>query len=196
MCAIIIIIIIVIFRDHRHQVCDEQKCEEQTFPLAVNFFDRFLCALAIDRYHLQLLGCCTLLLASKIRQCQPLTVDVLSAYTDHAVSPDQIRVSVVCGFVTAHVFFCCCNCMFYLHTHTQTHTPQEWWSVREWSKFLALHHQTVVILSHKMYFVTLSTRVRICILMARGGGGSEGMISRKTNPLIGGQGGGWARSRT
>ncbi|XP_035788125.1 G1/S-specific cyclin-D2-like [Anopheles albimanus] len=73
------------------EVCDEQKCEEQTFPLAVNFFDRFLCALRIDRYHLQLLGCCALLLASKIRQCQPLTVDVLSAYTDHAVSPDQIR---------------------------------------------------------------------------------------------------------
>lgn len=73
------------------EVCDEQKCEEQTFPLAVNFFDRFLCTLAIDRYTLQLLGCCTLLLASKIRQCQPLTVDVLSAYTDHAVSPDQIR---------------------------------------------------------------------------------------------------------
>ncbi|XP_058836317.1 G1/S-specific cyclin-D3-like [Topomyia yanbarensis] len=73
------------------EVCDEQKCEEQTFPLAVNFFDRFLCACAIDRYHLQLLGCCALLLASKIRQCHPLTVDVLSAYTDHAVSPDQIR---------------------------------------------------------------------------------------------------------
>uniref|UniRef100_A0A4Y0BJV3 Cyclin N-terminal domain-containing protein n=1 Tax=Anopheles funestus TaxID=62324 RepID=A0A4Y0BJV3_ANOFN len=73
------------------EVCEEQKCEEQTFPLAVNFFDRFLCALAINRHHLQLLGCCALLLASKIRQCQPLTVDVLSAYTDHAVSPDQIR---------------------------------------------------------------------------------------------------------
>ncbi|XP_053679444.1 G1/S-specific cyclin-D2 [Anopheles nili] len=73
------------------EVCDEQKCEEQTFPLAVNFFDRCLCVLKINRYHLQLLGCCTLLLASKIRQCQPLTVDVLSAYTDHAVSPDQIR---------------------------------------------------------------------------------------------------------
>lgn len=73
------------------EVCDEQKCEEQTFPLAVNFFDRFLCACPIDRYHLQLLGCCALLLASKIRQCHPLTVDVLSAYTDHAVSPDQIR---------------------------------------------------------------------------------------------------------
>ncbi|XP_055532732.1 G1/S-specific cyclin-D3-like [Wyeomyia smithii] len=73
------------------EVCDEQKCEEQTFPLAVNFFDRFLCACPIDRYHLQLLGCCALLLASKIRQCHPLSVDVLSAYTDHAVSPDQIR---------------------------------------------------------------------------------------------------------
>ncbi|XP_050080730.1 G1/S-specific cyclin-D3 [Anopheles maculipalpis] len=73
------------------EVCEEQKCEEQTFPLSVNFFDRFLCALPIHRHHLQLLGCCALLLASKIRQCQPLTVDVLSAYTDHAVSPDQIR---------------------------------------------------------------------------------------------------------
>ncbi|XP_055631750.1 G1/S-specific cyclin-D2-like [Toxorhynchites rutilus septentrionalis] len=73
------------------EVCDEQKCEEQTFPLAINFFDRFLCVCPIDRYHLQLLGCCALLLASKIRQCHPLTVDVLSAYTDHAVSPEQIR---------------------------------------------------------------------------------------------------------
>uniref|UniRef100_A0A182W953 Cyclin N-terminal domain-containing protein n=1 Tax=Anopheles minimus TaxID=112268 RepID=A0A182W953_9DIPT len=73
------------------EVCEEQKCEEQTFPLAVNFFDRFLCALEIQRHHLQLLGCCALLLASKIRQCQPLTVNVLSAYTDHAVSPEQIR---------------------------------------------------------------------------------------------------------
>lgn len=63
--------------------------------MAVNFFDRFLCACPIDRYHLQLLGCCALLLASKIRQCHPLTVDVLSAYTDHAVSPDQIRVSAI-----------------------------------------------------------------------------------------------------
>uniref|UniRef100_A0A8W7P6Z1 Cyclin N-terminal domain-containing protein n=1 Tax=Anopheles coluzzii TaxID=1518534 RepID=A0A8W7P6Z1_ANOCL len=45
----------------------------------------------VTTWMLELLGCCTLLLASKIRQCQPLTVDVLSAYTDHAVSPDQIR---------------------------------------------------------------------------------------------------------
>ncbi|XP_052873480.1 G1/S-specific cyclin-D2 [Anopheles cruzii] len=73
------------------EVCDEQKCEEQTFPLSVNFFDRFLCALQIGRNHLQLLGCCSLLLASKIRQCQPLTVDVLSAYTDQAVTSDEIR---------------------------------------------------------------------------------------------------------
>ena len=113
-----------------------------------------------------------------------------------------------CGFAGSDkgkccVWFCYCSCFFFVvatvcftYTHTDTHTPQELWSVREWSKFLALHHQTVVILSHKMYFVTLSTSVRICILMARGGGGSEGMISRKTNPLIGGQGGGWVRSRT
>jgi Cyclin, N-terminal domain len=55
--------------------------------------DRFLCICPIYRQQLQLLGTAALLLASKIRQCQALSVDLLCAYTDHSCTPDQIRVS-------------------------------------------------------------------------------------------------------
>ncbi|XP_055682743.1 G1/S-specific cyclin-D2-like [Lutzomyia longipalpis] len=73
------------------ELCDEQHCEEQVFPLAINFLDRFLCVCNISRQQLQLLGATCLLLASKVRQCLPLPVDLLCAYTDHTVTPDQIR---------------------------------------------------------------------------------------------------------
>lgn len=77
------------------QVCDEQRCEEQIFPLAVNFMDRFLCVCAISRQQLQLVGTVCLLLATKLRQCHALTVDLLCAYTDNSVTPDQLRVSCI-----------------------------------------------------------------------------------------------------
>lgn len=64
--------------------------------------DRFLCLCPISRQTLQLLGTCCLLLASKIRQCHALTVDLLCAYTDHSVTPDQIRVSIRNIFVIFH----------------------------------------------------------------------------------------------
>lgn len=76
-------------------MCDEQRCEEQVFPLAVNYMDRFLCMCPISRQQFQLLGAVCLLLATKIRQCYALTTDLLCAYTDYSVSPDEIRVSQV-----------------------------------------------------------------------------------------------------
>lgn len=75
------------------QVCEEQYCEDQVFPLATNFLDRFLCTCAISRQQLQLLGATTLLLASKIRQCHALSIDLLVAYTDNSVTGDDMRVS-------------------------------------------------------------------------------------------------------
>lgn len=47
----------------------------------------------ISRQQFQLLGAVCLLLATKIRQCYALTTDLLCAYTDYSVSPDEIRVS-------------------------------------------------------------------------------------------------------
>ncbi|XP_049865447.1 G1/S-specific cyclin-D2-like [Pectinophora gossypiella] len=73
------------------EVCEEQQCEEQVFPLAVSYMDRFLAQRAISRQQLQLLGVTAMLLASKFRQCHPLSVDLLCAYTDNSVLPDEVR---------------------------------------------------------------------------------------------------------
>nr|CAD7568388.1 unnamed protein product [Timema californicum] len=75
------------------EVCEEQRCEDQVFPLAVNFLDRFLCRCSISRRQLQLTAAVSLLLASKIRQCHALSVDLLCFYTDHSITPDEMRVS-------------------------------------------------------------------------------------------------------
>lgn len=75
-------------------MCEEQQCEEQVFPLAVSYMDRFLAQRAISRQQLQLLAVTALLLASKFRQCHPLSVDLLCAYTDNSVYPHEVRVSV------------------------------------------------------------------------------------------------------
>ncbi|KAJ2950530.1 hypothetical protein O0L34_g8773 [Tuta absoluta] len=73
------------------EVCEEQQCEEQVFPLAVSYMDRFLASRAISRQQLQLLAVTAMLLASKFRQCHPLSVDLLCAYTDNSVHPDEVR---------------------------------------------------------------------------------------------------------
>ncbi|CAH0721700.1 unnamed protein product, partial [Brenthis ino] len=73
------------------EVCEEQQCEEQVFPLAVSYMDRFLAQRAISRQQLQLLAVTALLLASKFRQCHPLSVDLLCAYTDNSVYPHEVR---------------------------------------------------------------------------------------------------------
>ncbi|KAG8229778.1 hypothetical protein J437_LFUL005859 [Ladona fulva] len=75
------------------EVCEEQRCEDQVFPLSVNFLDRFLCECRIVRSQLQLVAAVCLLLASKTRQCHPLSVDLLCHYTDYSVTTDEIRVS-------------------------------------------------------------------------------------------------------
>jgi hypothetical protein len=74
------------------QVCEEQHCEDQVFPLAVNFLDRFLCSCGITRRQLQLVAAVCLLLASKIRQFNSLSVELLCFYSDHSLTPDDIKV--------------------------------------------------------------------------------------------------------
>ncbi|CAK1551814.1 unnamed protein product [Leptosia nina] len=73
------------------EVCEEQQCEEQVFPLAVSYVDRFLAQVAISRQQLQLLAVTALLVASKFRQCHALSIDLLCAYTDSSVLPHEVR---------------------------------------------------------------------------------------------------------
>ncbi|CAG9861721.1 unnamed protein product [Phyllotreta striolata] len=72
------------------EVCEEQTCEDQLLPLAINVMDRFLCECPVRKQQLQLLGATCLLIASKIRCTRLLPVDLLCAYTDHSVTKQQI----------------------------------------------------------------------------------------------------------
>ncbi|XP_047363687.1 G1/S-specific cyclin-D2 [Vespa velutina] len=72
------------------EVCEEQKCQEEVFPLSMNYVDRFLSICPIRKSQLQLLGTTCLLLASKLREASPLTAEVLVFYTDNSVTLDDL----------------------------------------------------------------------------------------------------------
>lgn len=80
------------------QVCEEQKCQDEVFSLAMNYMDRFLMCCSIRKNQLQLLGTACMLLASKLRESRPLAGETLIYYTDHSITKKQLWVSLFYWF--------------------------------------------------------------------------------------------------
>ncbi|KAJ9596983.1 hypothetical protein L9F63_012013, partial [Diploptera punctata] len=83
------------------EVCEDQKCQEEVFPLAMNYMDRFLSVCPIRKNQLQLLGTACLLISSKLREPRPLSAEVLVFFTDNSISIDDLWVSSI--FSTSHI---------------------------------------------------------------------------------------------
>ncbi|XP_072127443.1 G1/S-specific cyclin-D1-like [Mobula birostris] len=73
------------------EVCEQETCEKEVFPLSMNYLDRFLTVMPLEKSRFQLLGAACLLLASKVRQTNPLPVETLCTYTAHSSRPEDLR---------------------------------------------------------------------------------------------------------
>ncbi|PSN48879.1 G1/S-specific cyclin-D3 [Blattella germanica] len=84
-----------IVADWMLEVCEDQKCQEEVFPLAMNYVDRFLSVCPIRKAQLQLLGTACLLLSSKLREPRPLSAEILVYFTDNSITVDDLWVSQI-----------------------------------------------------------------------------------------------------
>ena len=81
------------------QVCEEQRREEEVFPLAANLLDRFLSVVQVKKTQLQLLGAACMFIASKMMEMSPLDAQALVIYTDQSITLDELLVCDLCGDV-------------------------------------------------------------------------------------------------
>ncbi|KAI1296543.1 G1/S-specific cyclin-D3 [Halotydeus destructor] len=72
------------------EVSEELECNNCVFPLAMNYVDRFLAIMTVNKEQLQLLGSVCLLVASKLRQSRPIHPETLVFYSDYSFTLSDI----------------------------------------------------------------------------------------------------------
>uniref|UniRef100_T1JB92 Uncharacterized protein n=1 Tax=Strigamia maritima TaxID=126957 RepID=T1JB92_STRMM len=73
------------------EICEEQRCQSEVFPLAMNYMDRFLSVVGLQKSQLQLLGAVCLFLSSKLKETRPLSAEQLCMYTDNSISLSELQ---------------------------------------------------------------------------------------------------------
>jgi G1/S-specific cyclin-D2 len=77
------------------EVCEEQQCTDEIYSLSINILDRLICSMSnrIEVYHLQLLGCVSLFLSSKLKSNQinkHFDAFKLIEYTDNSITLEDL----------------------------------------------------------------------------------------------------------
>jgi len=80
-----------IVTDWMLEVCEDQQCQPEVFFLAVNYLDRFLSTVNINKSQFQLCASVCILLASKFSQVVPITTEKLVIYTENSVTFEELR---------------------------------------------------------------------------------------------------------
>ncbi|XP_019628989.1 PREDICTED: G1/S-specific cyclin-D2-like [Branchiostoma belcheri] len=73
-----------------YEVCKVERCEDEVFPLAMNYLDRFLSQVRIKKNQIQLLGTVCMFIASKLKETTPLTAENLVSYTDNSILRQEL----------------------------------------------------------------------------------------------------------
>lgn len=105
-------------------MCEDQSCQEEVFPLAMSYLDRFLSTCTVGKSQLQLLGTACLLLASKLREpsSHGLPAELLVFYTANSITLTDLCVSCTyCILILifksnittlGHAFICLLICFY------------------------------------------------------------------------------------
>jgi len=80
-----------IVTDWMLEVCEDQQCQPEVFFLSINYLDRFLSTVNINKNQFQLCASVCILLASKFSQVVPITTEKLVIYTDNSVTVEELR---------------------------------------------------------------------------------------------------------
>lgn len=161
------------------EVCEDQSCQEEVFPLAMSYLDRFLSTCTVGKSQLQLLGTACLLLASKLREpsSHGLPAELLVFYTANSITLTDLcswellvlsKLKWDVAGVTAHDFLPLLLSRLPLRGHVNTSMVQR-------------HAQTFIALAARDYEFTLypaSTLASCSIAAALRGLGLDGHLSR------------------
>ena len=89
------------------EVCEDRSCNPEVFSLAMNYLDRFLSVCRIGKSQLQLLAAVCLMVASKVREHEPLPSGRLIEYSDFNLNSMEIMVRTQIGLSS---FVICLKC--------------------------------------------------------------------------------------